>query len=294
MATVSNLTQYFTQGAIEGFSDLVAPLTAFSFKAEQEGAVLNDVVRVPFIAANTSSYAFTYAGGYANNNGQVVGKSVTLNNLLYQKYDLTDAEMQQLSPDAITRQGNVLGRRLAADFISASFANVVSNVNYPTSSSYTSGQFTSSVAIADLDKRANDAKWVDGERYLIAGTGLWQNLMNNTNFTNAYAFGGAEAVKEGRLPNIFGFQPFKTTVTLPASDTGFACNSNAMAIVMAYHRPAAEASNIVESVKMVDEKTGIVLGYRSWYDPTYATTKRVIEVLGGSALVDPNALIHIK
>lgn len=294
MATANNLTQYFNQGAIQGFSDLVAPLAAFSYAVNQDGATEGDHVRVPFVTCATGSVVFNAASGYSGNNGGVYGKDVQLSIHLYQPIELTDADMALLSPEVLTRLGNAAGQRLASDFISASFASVVSTANFSGTSAYSGSQYTASVAIADLDKKANDNKWPDGQRFIIAGTSLWNSFMNNTNFTNAYALGAASAVQDGKLPSIFGFQPYKTTVSLPNADAGFAANPNAIAVAMAYYAPGDASKGLVDASKLTDTKTGITIGYRAWYDANAGKTRKVLEVLGGATVADPTALIHIK
>jgi len=294
MATVSNLDQLFVQGAIEGFVDLVMPITSFSYAVDVNGASLNDAIRVPFVANASGSSAFTYAAGYSGTSNGVTGKDILLSNLLYQPVSLTDADFAKITPEVVTRLGKQAGARLAADVISASFASVVTAGNYPNSASYTSTAFTSSVALADLDNKANIYKWADGERTLIAGTTLWNSLMNNSGVTQAYAFGGSEAIRNGTIPSVFGFKPYKTTVTLPNSDTGFACSTNALLFGMAYHQPKGESNGIVNAIKATDEKTGLVIGLRSFYDPYKATTVKVIEALFGVAKGADNGLIHIK
>ena len=297
MATLSNIQNYFITGAMSGFVTLLQPnINAFSYNVKQDGAALNNVIQVPFASANSASNQFNYTTGYVGNNGQIAGKNVTLNTLMYQPWQINDAESKMLTPAVIGKQGAIIGRKLAVDFISASWANVISNANYTVSSSYSAVGFSSSLAVANLDQLANQANWTDGpdNRFLIANTTLWNALLQNTNIANAYAFGGADAVRYGKIPAFFGFSPLKTNVTLPASDNGFICNPNAIVIGMAYHQPQNEAQNLVTSVRIDDEVSGLVIGYREWYVPALATTQKIVEVLGGSAVGDSTALIHIK
>lgn len=296
MAVLNNMEQLFLNGAIEGFTDLVMPITSFSYASDTAGASLNDKVKVAYVANASGSSAFTYAAGYSGAGQGVTGKDITLDKLLYQPIQLTDADFAKITPEIVTRLGRQAGARLASDVLSASFAAVITEGNFPVSSSvpYTAAAFSSSVAWADLDKMANDAKWPDGERALIAGTTLWQACMQNTTFNQAYGYGGTELVRSGTIPMAFGFKPYKTTVTLPNSDKGFAVNPNAVLLGMAWHQPQGEAASVVASTRALDEKTGLVIGYRSWYDPAKATTIRVIDCLFGVALGNANALIHIK
>jgi hypothetical protein len=223
MATVSSLNQYLVQGAIEGFVSLVSPINAFSYVTSPVGAGLGDIVRVPYSNNTSGSQTFAYATGYATDGNTVTGKEVTLNTLLYQLVTLTDSDLLKLNQEALVRVGSVAGRKLAVDFISASIAATVSQTNFSYSSSvgYTSAAYSSSAAFADLDKQANTLNW-PAERSLIAGTTLWAVMLGNSAINAAYAYGSDEVIKKGMIPSVFGFAGYKTTLTLPNSDTGFA------------------------------------------------------------------------
>lgn len=295
MATGQNIAQTIANGAIEGFSDLLAPISAFSYAVKPTGAALGDTVKVGFVSNASGSSTFDYENGYSGNANGVLGKDVVLNNLLYQPIRLTDAELMQMSEESLKALGRKAGARLAADVISASFASVVSAANYPASSSvpYTATSYTSSAALADLDKQANNLKWVDGERFLIAGTTLWNSLMQNTSVINAANYGDASAIRDGKLPAVMGFVPYKVTINLPNSDTGFAVTPNAILFGNAYHQPGEQSKGVVDAVQATDER-GLTIGYRSWYNPSKATTEKVIECLFGALKGDGNGLIHIK
>lgn len=294
MAVLNNMEQLFLNGAIEGFTDLVMPVTAFSYASDTAGASLNDKVKVAYVANASGSSTFTYAAGYSGAGQGVTGKDITLSNLLYQPIALTDADFAKITPEVVTRLGRQAGARLAADVLSASLAAVVTEANFVTSGSLVASAYSGSAAWAALDKMANDLKWPEGDRAIIAGTTLWQHFMNNDTFNKAYGYGGTELVREGKVPMAFGFKPYKTTIALPNSDTGFAVNPNAILLGMAWHQPQGDANTVVSSTRAVDEKTSIVIGYRSWYDPAKATTVRVIDCLFGVAAGNGNALIHIK
>ena len=291
---VTNLNKYLTMGAIEGFAALVAPLTSFSYVVKPGASALNDVVRVPFAQNTSGSSTFTYSAGYNADGNTVTGQTVTMNNLLFQRISLTDSDLSLLNEDALMRVGRQAGFQLAADFCSSSLASVVTAGNYTTTSSYTSTNFTSSNAVVGLDQLANNLKWPDGERTIIASSGLWANLLSNPNVQNAYAFGGTDVVQRAKLSEIFGFNPYKVSFALPNSDTGIAVNPNAILIANGYHSPTDQGSQYMAADQIVVEGTGLTIGFRQFYVPLLATSYRVFDVLGGAGVGNSNALIHIK
>jgi hypothetical protein len=292
MAT--GLNRYLTEGAIEGFVATVAPLTALGYAVKIGPAGLNDVVRVPYAQNTSASYAFTYADGYANNGNTIVGKSVTLSNLMYQRITLTDSDLIVLNQEALTRIGHQAGARLAIDVISASLASVLTNANFPYSSSTTYDTFSGSLGLAALDKAANDAKWPSGERSLIADTSMWQNLMLNTTIFNASYFGTDLPVKAGRIEEVIGFFPYKVEFTLPNSCHGIATNPNGILFANGYHAPQDYDGQYTAVDQMTDTVSGLTIGFRQFYDPLRASNVRVFDCLTGVGLGDPTGVLQIK
>ena len=299
MSTVSNLNQYLTMGAIEGFTSLIMPVTAFGYVVKPGQCAINDVVRVPFAQNTSASYDFTYGTGYASDGNTVTGKSVTLDGVKYQKITLTDSDLALLNPEAIMRIGRQAGQTLASDVISASLAAVVTEANFSRSGSVAGGLasygcFTGSAAITALQKAVNDLKWPIGERSLICSTALYQSLMGNTAINAAYAYGNSNPIQNGVVGSVFGFTPYLTSLTLPNSDYGFAVNPNAILFANAYHAPVDYGSQYTAVQQLSDTKTGLTIGFRQFYDPLKATNVRVFDCLFGQGVGNSTALYHIK
>lgn len=288
--TVRDLTQYFINGSMEGFVTVTTPLAQFSYAVNQDGAGLNDIIRVPFVNNASGSSDFTYASGYTiGQNNAVVGKSVTLGNIKYQVWDLPDSDLLKLTPQTATALGRAAGARLAADVVSGSFASLMGS--FTQTSTYGAAGLTSSLALAELDKKANDANWPAFGRNMILNTTAKNNLMQNTSVVNAYAFGTPVQI-DAQIPKVYGFNQYTVTCGLGAGVSGFAANPNAVLFGMAYHKPGDSATQVY-SQPVIDQKTGLVFGYKEYYDPQYARTIRILDCLYGSAVGDATALIKL-
>lgn len=289
MATVTNLVQYFIDGALEGFTSTVLPISKFAYGVNQTGAGLNDVIRVPYVSNASGSSDFTYAAGYTITAGNgVAGKSVTLDKIKYQVWDIADSDLVKVSPQVATSLGVTAGARLGSDVLSQSFAANMGS--FSTSATWGAGAFTASLALATLEKQCNDANWPTVGRCLVTNTTIKANMMANTNLSNAYAFGTPTAIN-AQIPRVYGFDQYTVTCGLGGS-SGFAAMPSAMLFGFAYHKPS-DAANQVYSQPIIDTKTGLVFGYKEYYDPQYARTVRIIECLYGSAAGDTSALIKI-
>lgn len=296
MATVTNLTQYFLQGAVEKFSDILAPLEAIAYAVNQEGAAKDDVVRVPWIDGQTSgSSAFSYATGYATSGGNIIGKPVTMDTIKYCLFNTNDQEAMVSTPEAVTRLGNKLGNRLAADVLADLMSNVTAT-NFPSQSNYSGSQFNTVAAATNLGAIADGLNW-SSDRYLLVNPTLKAYIMNNTTTLLANTFGSTDPVQRGVINNYYGFKVYMVS-NLPANGSevvqGFAtAGAQGIGCAMAYHKPQDGIPyNAVEQV--TDQVTGLTLGYREWGAPATTLVNRVLDVLYGDAVLDPYAVIRIK
>lgn len=291
---VNGLNKYLTQGAMEGFMELIAPVNAFAYAVRPGVSSVNDVVRVPFAANTSASLAFAYSTGYATDGNLISAKPVTLDTLYYQKISLTDSDLALLTPDALTRIGRQAGARLAADVISQSLATVATEANFGASGSMGGSSLSASSGLAAIDRAANDRKWPQDGRNLICGTAAWQALMQNTTVLNASSFGSIGPVQQGQLSTVIGFTPYKVTFALPNNDTALIVNNNAIVMGLGYHAPQDAGSAYTDVQQIVDEKSGITIGFRQYYDAAKATNMRVFDCLFGAAVGNTNALYHLK
>ena len=292
---VQNLNKYITEGLIEGFVPLIAPATAFSTVVKPGASSLNNVVRVPYAQNVSASAQFSYTTGYAAESNTINGQMVTMNNLQYQRISLSDSDLALLNPEALAGIGRQAGARLAADFISASIASVVTSGNFATTASAPGTSFSSSVSWAGLDYTANNLQWPSGEgqRSIIAGTTFWQAMLSNANIVQYFQFGNDSAVKSANVKEFFGFDPYKVSFALPNSDTAIAVNPNGILLANGYHAPTDQGSQYIAAEQITLPDTGITIGFRQFYVPLLGTSYRVFDVLGGSGVGNANAVIHI-
>lgn len=291
---VSNMTRTWLDGVVKGFTVGTLPISAVSYAVNQEGASVGSIIRVPFVSNESGSLAFTEAGGYSlsSNNG-VVGKDITLDTVLYQPWYLSDSQTKNLTPQSIEMLGVVAGERLSSDVLSHSFANVITQTNFPDSGSYTSTNYTGSILpLATLDKFANERNWPKQGRNLIMGTDLEFAIKSNDKLVQAYSVGTTQTIQGGSVPQLYGFNCYGVNFTLPNSDKGIALNANGMLFGMSYFSPE-DRTNVIYSERIVTPN-GLVLGYVEFAVPQYRHTFRAVECLFGAAAGAPRAVYHIK
>ncbi len=279
--------------AMASFGNIIAPISAFSSATDYDALNVGDTVRVPFSTPNSASNNFTYASGYGTGLNTNLGvRSVTLNNIAYQRFVINDADHSKLSSTSIQTIVRQAGERLAGDVISASFASVISDVNFPTSASCTSGQLTSSNALADLVTQADNALWTTDNRNLILSPSGFNSLIKNTSLNQAFSFGGAQVVQNAAPTNVYGFNVYKSTVAMPNNCKGLVLNPNAVLFGTGQHKPSDISKPNVNFA--VSTAKGVTITMKSWYDPVYAQTVYILECLFGAAVGNNIALYQMK
>jgi hypothetical protein len=159
--------------------------------------------------------------------------------------------------------------------------------------SCTGGQLTSSLAIANLVTQCDNAQFPDIGRSLILSPNAYNSLIKNPNLATAFNYGSPSGVQDGVIPKVGGFNVYKTTATMPGSDTGIVCNNNAILTAFGKHAPN-QVSNPFVTYDTATDKNGVVISMKSWYQPLQATTYFIIECLFGNGLGNTNALFQMK
>jgi len=288
--SVQNLNKYLTEGAIQGFTMIAAPLQAFSYVVRGSSAI-GDVVRVPFAENTSASVDFAYATGYNTDGNLISGKAITLNGLKYQRIGLTDSDLSLLNPEALIRIGRAAGARLAVDVVSASLASVVTLANFAGSGSYGEASLSSSVGLASVDKAATDYSWPVGDRSLILKSSGANYLLQNTSVINATNFGSANPIQNGLVGQVVGFKVY--TVSFPLLNS-IAVQPNAVLFANGYHAPQDSGQAYTAVDQVVDEKSNLTIGFRQYYSAELATNVRVFDCLYGSAKGADNAVWNLK
>jgi len=286
----SQFNTTFIKEAMGAFTAILLPITALSFATSEQAASPGDVIKVPYATNMSSSGVFDYTNGYQGDSNSIGVKSVTLDNLVYQKFSLTDTDAAKLSSEAVTTLARQAGERLANDVISQSIATTVTNTNFPTSASVTYGQLTSSLGFVELVTQADNAKWTQDNRNLILTPDAWGSLLKNSDIAQAFSYGGSQVIQNALPEKVYGFNTFKTTVDLPNGCKGLVLNPNSILTAFGVHKPSDQGKRYVETQTATD-KQGITISMRTWYDPDLATTKYVLECLFGNEVGNSSKLL---
>lgn len=246
-----------------------------------------DVLRVPFVSGSGVS-SFSSGTGYATDTTGINGVNVTLDKHYFKELDLTDDQLNKMSPQHFATEIAFRAATLQAAVVSQSLAGTISSANFASTAAYSGSAYSASVALADLDSKSLNFL---GKKYLVAGSTLVTALGQNSQYVNASVLGSSGFAQEGGGVNVYGWQTLKTGITIPANLTGFLCSKQAITVVCGELTPPANAVNT--RVEPFVLPSGLRMQYREFYDDTKGKQVRVVECIFGYAATSPNALIRI-
>lgn len=272
---------------VMAFAAALLPLNAFTTDMSAEGLDEGDEVSIRYIPMAAAAQAFQ--GTYTIQDSDWQKKKVTLDGHNFVSMGLSDKDVMKTPFANLEQQAQLKAFQLAKSVI-------VDVLGLVTAGNFGAAAFTGAANTFDLDDIADiagacdDADWPEVGRSLVLSRAYHTAVIKDNVFQDASAAGTTDPLRLGKLPQIHGFQPYKTTV-LPANGenlVGFANYPTAIGVGMRYLRPQ-EGHTYFDARPLVGPG-GVVVGFRDWYDPDTGTRKQVFEAIWGKAVIDAAAL----
>jgi hypothetical protein len=279
-----------SQAGLDAFVGAFAPMQAFTTDFDPAPASKSDTIQVPYVPA--ASAAADFSGTYTRQDSTLNKRTITLNKHKFVTWFLSDVSMAKSPAATLERFGMQKGFQLAK----AVFQDILSAV---TSSNYGSAAHTGVAAnfdyadVVDIKDACDTADMPEVPRSLILGSSYYNALLKDSVIKDAAAL-GATANQTGSLPNLSGFMTYRSSL-IPGNSqnlVGFAAYPSALITAMRYLQPAGRSQDGVYR-PVADEKTGITLGYREFYDNDTGNVVAVLECFYGYALGEANSLKRI-
>lgn len=287
--------QAIIQEVMMGFAKKLLPLRAFSsvFNAELEGT---DKVNVPFVDLHsTASTDYNGSNGYVMGDSTNSSKEITINKRKYQALGVTSSEVRRqpflLLAQQLEQRIATLGSNIFADVLS-----IVTAANYGAAAKVSAAAAFDAQDVADIKGACDTAEWPDVGRSLILVSTHDVALLKDTAVAAAMNYGGSEAIRQGRIPSLFGFDYFPCN-NVPANSeslVGMASHRSCIVFAQAPIMPTEEVMQQLTAYEVfVDPVTGASFEYRRWGSADYDTTKQVVEANYGYALGNAAAIKRI-
>jgi len=279
--------------ALRALKQTLIPLQAFTTVYRNVPLLGTDKVSVPFHPLETAASA-DFNGTYAMADSTTNVREVTVNKRKYQSMGFTSSELARQPQLNLSEIGMKKGFKLAEDVMkdilsSVTLANFGTAVHTGTAANFDISD------VIDIRQACDEAYWPQTNRSLFIDASYDANLLKQTNISKSLDFGGSEAIRQGRIPQLVGFNYFPSTLIPTNSQNlkGFAVTDNAILVAFSPVPPAGSLANVVNYSSVTDPETGLTVEYRSWADPDTDSTRDVIEVNYGYARGDAAAIKRI-
>jgi len=264
-------------GFIAGIAPIMALSTDFSDDAAKKGdkiSVLRDNTAIDAAATKATHAAYTIQDADSDS------FEISLGQPKYVSWSLDDTEIAQSSVVNLEVYGRRKGHKLASTILQ----DILSPV---TAANFGAAAFTGAAStfdaddVADIKNSADTANWDDMERYLVLSPAYYNALLKDAGIQAADAFGGIEAIRQGKVPTLMGFKLIMSNL-IPANGenlVGFASSGLGLASAFRYLQP--QEGNTYHRAERLSDPSGMTLGLRDWYSNDTGTRNRVIESVYG-------------
>jgi hypothetical protein len=280
---------------LKTFVAALTPLRAFSTDFSSEFIERGKTVNVPVVGGAGASYDF--AGSYSQNmDSNVDSLPVVLDRHKVQSLHLTDKEVSESSWPTMERLAEEKARQLAEDVLKDIWS-IVTISNYGAAA-------IPAIAAADFD--ADTVLSLRGvcatrnipvaSRNLLINDAYYTNLLGDPKISQSYlAQMSAPALMEARIPRIYGFDVYETTIMPENAQNlvGFVAHPRSMVVAMRYLQPLRPESYL-EAGAVTDPQTGITIGYRRFYDNDSGKEIAAFECVYGRRTAITDGLLRIE
>jgi hypothetical protein len=279
MATVNFNDGIYAQEALQAFVASLTPLNAFSRDFSSQAAQRGNAVYVPRVDAVTST---TFNQSYTGSGGTINTITVNLDKHRINTVDLTDVQQLNSSAAVITNMARQQGKSLAKMVLQDIWSQLTIP-NFGAAIVTTAASNWSRTQVRALRKALIESDVDMSLASLVADVDIYDALLGDSNITQAFQYGGSEAIREGRIPRLFGMNVYETNV-LPSLTTtigAFIVHPDSMAVAMRQFSSVVPTSAYEAFETVTDPESGITMQYRRLYDPNVGKMYASFECLFG-------------
>jgi hypothetical protein len=271
----------YAQEVLNSFVAALTPLRAFSRDFSGATAAKGNAVYVPRMDAITAT---TFNQSYIGTGGTVNTITVNLDQHRIATIDLTD--VQQLNSSAAKvenfarQQGIALAKIVLTDIWS-----IITTTNFGAAVVTTAAANYGKTQIRALRKSLASSNVSMDMLSAVLSVDAFDALLGDSTINQAYAYGSAAAIQDGKIPKLMGLSIYESNV-IPLNSislNSFACHPDAIAVAMRNINTVVP-EGVYQGLEMLtDAESGISMGYRRYYDGTTGKVHASVECLFGYA-----------
>lgn len=265
----------------------IAPLKFFATSFNEEAKNPGDAVLVPVFALSAVADFDPDTNNYAGSEQGVSGTPVTLNQHKVKSVYITDRQVAETNIDFFEGAGRAIGDKLGQAVVGGVLA-LVGDASVTLSASFTTANSQNKQATANLYAIADENGIDPRDAVVVLPPAKFAGVLSQL---DANVYGGWEAIRDGLVPNLYGFYGVFSSTQLPAGVGGAIIHREALGIASRYLEPMDGVYEEVAQVK--DDKSGFTIGFRMFGQKE--TGRRYIagECLYGAALLQPTKIVKL-
>lgn len=265
----------------------IAPLKFFATSFNEEAKNPGDAVLVPVFALSAVSDFNADSNNYAGSEQGVSGTPVTLNQHKVKSVYITDRQVAETNIDFFEGAGRAIGDKLGQAVVAGALG-LVGDPTVTLSASFTTSNSQNKQATANLYAIADENGIDPRDAVVVLPPAKFAGVLSQL---DANVYGGWEAIRDGLVPNLYGFYGVFSSTQLPDGVGGAIIHREAIGIASRYLEPMGGVYEEVAQVK--DDKSGFTIGFRMFGQKE--TGRRYIagECLYGAALLQPTKIVKL-
>jgi hypothetical protein len=284
--------------AMRAFKNRLLPIMAFARKFESVPLEGTDKIRVPYFPLATgASTDFVPANGYNIINAQgLQTKEVTPNKRKYRAVEITSVDWNR-QPFLSQEEFVKLEAEKLADDVLLDIFSIITAANFPgtTLAALAASAFDFD-ELGTLRRLCGEANWPGAPRSVVLDGTFYEYLLRDSRVHNQN-YGSTDAVREGRVPRVSGFDLYEVPLLPPNGAeklAGMAVYPSAIAVAFSPIRPHPVLTQTVLQYEIVtDPDSGLSLEYRRFADAKLDKVVEVIECNYGYEKLETTALKRI-
>lgn len=271
--------------ALQSLHAKLAPIGDFSHNFRDMEDRKGAAVVIPSFSVTDAADFDAASNNYFSGVNEIDAATVTLDKHMVKSLMVTDRDLAeteiQFNRDGGIAIGDCLGKALYKYVV-----DMINDTNVTKSATVT---LTTKKAFADLFATVYDNEMDIGRTVLMLTPDNFATLLSTLD-SNVY--GSAEAVKEGRIPGLYGFASVVCAPNMQSGLKGALVDRDSIGIAARYLEPMAGA--YVGAWKAVDPVSGITIGFREACDLGSGNRYLAGEFLVGAKVIRPEGAVLLK
>ena len=275
--------QVAAEASIQAMHAEMAKLQDFVHDYTELEGRKGEAIAVPVIDLSASAEFNADTNNYCNGQNEVDGATVNLDKHFVKSVMITDRQLAATDfnwlRDIATAETNVIARS-----INKYVFGLINETNCPLSATL---DVTSKTAVANLYKIATDNDIPVGDAVVVLGPTDYAKVLS---YLDSNVYGGSEAIREGRIPGLYGFRAFVCSTFLNEGVKGAIVSRDAIGLASRYLEPMEGAYPDAWRASDGDIAT---IGFRHFANLCTGRRYLACEALFGAKVLQKNKIIRL-